>query len=417
MIFVLILCLPVLTCFHPVEAADYGANAFSGQELDDLLAPIALYPDPLLAQILPAATYPAEVSDAAAWLRSGGSIYDIDAQNWDENVRAIAHYPDILYMMSANMDWTADLGDAFLNQPDDITDAIQRLRWRAREAGNLASTNEQSVIIEDGYIQIIPAQPEYIYIPRYDPEVVYVQRPDAGPSAFIAFGLGLAIGEWLNMDFDWGGHNIIYHGWNRRGWVDRARPHVHRSNTYINKSRPFINQRWTHDASRGNPDRYRRTRTTTPNRGIFNRLPEIRGKEITPTRPARGMFGPRGDTRPLSNRGRESRTIQPARSVPEVVRGAPHPRAVREGPHQGKTPSAADINRGRPQPPVQPPAAAREPQRERTPSGGFGGYRGAGETKKESLRGQSSRQNGQGERPASAPAGRAPNIGRKGAPR
>ena len=90
------------------------------QELDNLLAPIALYPDPLLAQMLPASTYPAEIADAADWLNSGGSISGIDWQNWDESVKAIAHYPNILKMMADNMDWTADLGDAFLNQPEDV---------------------------------------------------------------------------------------------------------------------------------------------------------------------------------------------------------------------------------------------------------------------------------------------------------
>src|SRR5450756_1938764 len=113
-------CFGGLVCFQPAESADYQPNSVAPQELDNLLAPIALYPDPLLAQILPAATYPTEVSEAAAWLQSGGRPDDIDAQNWDENVKAIAHYPDVLYMMSGNIDWTADLGDAFLNKPDAV---------------------------------------------------------------------------------------------------------------------------------------------------------------------------------------------------------------------------------------------------------------------------------------------------------
>jgi hypothetical protein len=135
---------------------------FTDQELDDLLAPIALYPDPLLAQILPASTYPAEVADAEAWLTGGGYESGIDEQNWAESVRAIAHYPDILHMMAGNMDWTANLGDAFLSQPEDVTSSIQRLRRRARAVGNLVSNNEQSVIIEGDYIRIVPAQPQYI---------------------------------------------------------------------------------------------------------------------------------------------------------------------------------------------------------------------------------------------------------------
>src|ERR1039458_5123996 len=101
-LYLLGLFLSALVCFQPVEADNYQPSSGAPQELDVLLAPIALYPDPLLAQILPAATYPTEVADAAAWLQSGGSPDNIDAQNWDENVKAIAHYPDVLYMMSGN---------------------------------------------------------------------------------------------------------------------------------------------------------------------------------------------------------------------------------------------------------------------------------------------------------------------------
>lgn len=413
-------CFGGLVCFQPAEAADDQPNSPAPQELDDLLAPIALYPDPLLAQILPAATYPTEVSEAAAWLQSGGRPNDIDAQNWDENVKAIAHYPDVLYMMSGNIDWTADLGDAFLNKPGAVTDAIQRLRERASAAGNLANTAEQTIASEDGYIEILPAQPEYMYIPQYDPGAAYI-----GAAPFIGFGLGLAIGEWLNMDFDWGHHNIIYHGWNRRGWVNKSKPYIHhRSNDYINNTRPFINQKWRHDAAHGDPDRFRKTRPAGPDRSRFSRVPEIRGKEITPTRPGGVMFGPRGDTRPFSDRGRESRmptpAQQPARSVPDIRQGTPQLPAVRVNPNQGRMPAASDINRVRPQTPVhipaQIPTQVREPRQDKPSSGAFGGYRGAGETNRESMRGQSSRQSGFGDRPAAAPASRggsAPGGGRR----
>ncbi len=192
--------------FLSVQAGECGPSSlylFTDQELDDLLAPIALYPDPLLAEILPASTYPEEVADAAAWLTSGGDPSRIDEKNWDEAVKAVAHYPNILFMMSGDLDWTADLGDAFLNQPEEVTRSIQRLRWRAKAVGNLVSNNEQTVVIEGEYIQIIPAQPQYFYVPQYDPAVVYVQRPAVGITPFITFGFGLAIGGWLSMDFDW----------------------------------------------------------------------------------------------------------------------------------------------------------------------------------------------------------------------
>jgi len=106
------------------------AYAFSDQELDNLVAPIALYPDPLLAVMLPASTYPAEIADAEAWFKRGGTVSGIEGQSWDESVRAIAYYPDILRMMGGDLNWTADLGAAFFNQPEDVTRSIQRLRWR-----------------------------------------------------------------------------------------------------------------------------------------------------------------------------------------------------------------------------------------------------------------------------------------------
>src|SRR5512136_2104357 len=189
------------------------SSSFTDQELDNLLAPIALYPDPLLAQILPASTYPSEIADASAWLNSGGAISAIDRQNWDESVKAIAHYPNILKMLADNGDWTADLGDAFLNQPEDVARSIQRLRWQARDAGNLESTGQQTVAVDGDYIEIIPAQPQYIYVPLYDPSVIYFQRWYPGGAPFITFGLGFVIGGWLTMDFDWGHHHVIYHGW------------------------------------------------------------------------------------------------------------------------------------------------------------------------------------------------------------
>ena len=166
--------------------------SFTDQELDNLLAPIALYPDPLLAQMLPASTYPTEVADAEAWLNSGGDVSRaLMSRIGTSPSGQLPTIPDILQMMAGNMDWTANVGDAFLNQPEDVTNSIQRLRWRARAVGNLVSNAEQSVIIDGDYIQIVPAQPQYIYVPQYDTSVVYVQAPTMGVPPFITFGFGL----------------------------------------------------------------------------------------------------------------------------------------------------------------------------------------------------------------------------------
>jgi hypothetical protein len=430
------------------ECGPSSSSLFTDRELDDLLAPIALYPDPLLAEILPASTYPEEVAEAAAWLNSGGDLSRIDAENWDEAVKAVVRYPDILFMMSGNLDWTADVGDAFLDQPEDVTKSIQRLRWQARAVGNLVSNMEQTVVIEDDYIRIIPAQPQYIYVPRYNPAVVYVQRPAAGVAPFITFGFGLAIGAWLIMDFDWHHHHVIYHGWNRPGWVNKARPYVHVTNVYINRSRPYINQTWKHDPSRGNPDRYRASRPGGPYSGRHARPPDVRGRTTTPVRPPQGrMFDYKRDAQAFSNRGRESRAaIRPGMTPPTpAVRqtpakppsGAsqkptpPTPSSAQKQPAPtpgvskaptkpatGGSPKPAAPVAGTRQPPAKPapaggsvvrqPAPGRgTPPRAGAPSGAFGGYRGASEAKAQSLRGQASRQ-------SSAAAPRPPAPARKG---
>jgi len=430
---VFIACLSALLPIH-ARAEDSDLTypiPFTNQELDDLLAPIALYPDPLLAQILPASTYPAEVADAEAWLTGGGYESSIDEQNWAESVRAIAHYPDILQMMAGNMDWTANLGDAFLNQPEDVTSSIQRLRWQARAVGNLVSNNEQSVIIEGDYIRIVPAQPQYIYVPQYEPSVVYVESPTSSYSPFITFGLGLAIGGWLSMDFDWGHHHVIYHGWDRPGWVNHARPYVHVRNVYVDRSRPYINQTWRHDRSRGDPSRYLASRPSGPNVDRHMRTGEVRGRTATQPGPSGGIFSPRGDTRAYSDRGRKSRgivsqrptlpspgiTLRRTMPTPHIGQRptAPSPGIIEQRtmqtPHVGQRPAIqAPAGSQRPAPvtphisPPQPGPAREGRQPARTPSGTFGGYRGADEVKAQSLRGQASRQSNEGVRPSTAPA-------------
>jgi hypothetical protein len=221
-------------------AAQSGDTLFTVEELDDLLAPIALYPDPLLAQMLPAATFIDQIDEAARYVRQYGKSAQIDDQPWDVSVKSVAHYPDVLLMMDQKYDWTVSLGQAFINQQQDVMDTIQRLRAEAEAEGNLTSTPQQQVINGDGYISIVPAEPEVIYVPQYDPQVVYVE---SSPSyGFITFGIGLMIGAWLDRDCDWHRHRVFYHGWQGGGWIGRARPHIHdRRNIYINNSHSVIN--------------------------------------------------------------------------------------------------------------------------------------------------------------------------------
>ncbi len=224
----------------------------SSAELDRMLGPIALYPDPLIAQILPASTLPEQVVLADRYVRGGGDPAQIDQQPWDLSVKALARYPTVLQMMDDNLAWTTDLGQAFLNQPTDVMDAIQRLRAQARAVGNLRSTAQQTVLMDDGAIEIVPTNPEIIYVPVYQPEIVYVQPPPAPGSFRISFGIGFTIGAWLNHDCDWHDHNVIVwhhdHPRPRDWWYHPAsrgpRPAVVNQVTVVNNPRPE-NQHFT----------------------------------------------------------------------------------------------------------------------------------------------------------------------------
>src|SRR5512133_3630256 len=151
------------------SAGNSARQTFSQEELAQMLAPVALYPDALLSQMLMAATYPFDVVEADRWMTRNpymtGEALDeaLQAKDWDVSVLALCHYLKVLAMMSENLSWTAGLGDAFTNQEDDVMDTVQELRARARAEGNLSTTPEQRVVVEDRYISIEPVSPEYVY--------------------------------------------------------------------------------------------------------------------------------------------------------------------------------------------------------------------------------------------------------------
>jgi hypothetical protein len=215
-------------------AAQGPGQFFSPDQLDNLLAPVALYPDPLLAQVLTAATYVDQVEAASRMLHGRTEPRRIDSQPWDVSVKSVAHYPGVLRMMSEKPDWTAAVGQAYINQPSDVMAGIQRLRMMARNQGNLVSNRQQEVIVNGGYISIDPFQAQYLYVPVYNPGYIYYRRGN-----FLSFGAGFAIGAWLNYDFNWGNHGIFYHGWGggEGGWVGRSRGFVGvNNNVYVNNN-------------------------------------------------------------------------------------------------------------------------------------------------------------------------------------
>ncbi|GGF69820.1 hypothetical protein GCM10007301_31910 [Azorhizobium oxalatiphilum] len=195
-----------------------AASSFTAEELRKLLAPYALYPDELLAQLLPACAYPVEVVQVARWLEknrqaaSEGNFAALDAQGWDPSVKALARFPDVISKLNDNLDATSDIGDAFVHQPKDVADTIQRLRQQARGSGSLETTQQQIVTVEKqgdtDYVVIESAQPGVVYVPTYDPEVVYAPPATNWGAGALAFGTGILVGAALDNAWDWG-----------RGWV------------------------------------------------------------------------------------------------------------------------------------------------------------------------------------------------------
>ena len=170
-----------LAMFAPAPGGAQPADgrAYSQEELDQLLAPVALYPDELLMQVLIASTYPLEVIDAARFVQRnpnlrGESLDEaVAGRNWDPSVQSLAAFPQVLEMMNEKLDWMQRLGDAFLVDQQRVMDTVQALRARAQAQGNLQSTPQQSVLTQDRVIIIEPVQPEYVYVPYYNPQVVY----------------------------------------------------------------------------------------------------------------------------------------------------------------------------------------------------------------------------------------------------
>jgi hypothetical protein len=217
-----------------------NAQPLKPAELDQLVAPIALYPDPLLAEVLMASTYPLDVVEAERWLQTNKNLKGdqlktaADKQDWDQSIKALVATPDVLAMMSTKLDWTQKLGDAIVAQQADVMDAIQRLRGKAQANNKLTSTKQQTVKVQQvankQVIAIEPTDPDTMYVPYYDPSVVYGDWPysDYPPYYFpapgyigagliaggIAFGAGYALGRWTSGgnywggNFNWGNNNI-----------------------------------------------------------------------------------------------------------------------------------------------------------------------------------------------------------------
>jgi hypothetical protein len=228
-----------------------GQMIFSQEELDQMLAPIALYPDEVLVQLLMAATYPMEVVQAERWVEANPNLRGdqlaaaLEQQNWDPSVKSLVNFPSLLQMMNDRLEWMQTLGDAFLAQEDQVMDTVQQLRQRAQAQGNLSTTSEQSVIVDPQSQEVIiePAVPEVVYVPVYDPMIVYgpwwwpAHRPYyyhprgvvTRSGVIIGFSLGVAVGA--PWGYAWGGFN-----WHRHNVVIDVRRNV-QINRHIDRNR------------------------------------------------------------------------------------------------------------------------------------------------------------------------------------
>jgi uncharacterized membrane protein YgcG len=223
------------------------------EQLQQLVAPIALYPDSLVSQILAASTYPEQVADADRWMQANQNLpgdavgQAVNQQPWDPSVKALTAFPSVLGNMDENLSWTSSLGDAYYNQPGDVMDAIQVMRERAQAAGNLQSNPQENVSDQDSDIGIEPANPDEVYVPAYNPWTVYGEPIGAWPGwypypgvwfggPYISFGIPFGIGRfggygwgWNHWGCDWRGRSVLY---DHNSYRSRSATFYHRGNYY-----------------------------------------------------------------------------------------------------------------------------------------------------------------------------------------
>jgi len=240
----------------PPPAADNSPQAPQAQpltadQLDQLVAPIALYPDALVAQVLAASTYPTQVVEADRWRQSQGNAAPeqiaagADARAWDPSVKALTAFPTVLAQMDKNLQWTTDLGNAYYNQPQDVMDSVQAMRQKAQAAGQLRSTPQQTVTVDNGAIAIVPADPAVVYVPVYNPWTVWGGPIAVYPGFFwaappgivfgafgVGFGLGIGIGVFGGFGWGWGHWGM--------GWHDHAVFYNH--GAYFSHSHSVVNR-------------------------------------------------------------------------------------------------------------------------------------------------------------------------------
>ena len=229
-----------LTAQPPAGPPPGSYAPLEAQQLNQLVAPIALYPDSLVALVLTASTYPQQVTDANNWMHQNGGMPPaqlasvVNTMPWDPSVKSLTAFPAVLDNMARNYNWTGSLGNAYYNQPGDVMNAVQAMRWNAQQAGALRTTPQERVYVSDGQILIAPVNPALVYVPYYDPWRVYgvgiapwggyyVLPPPRGIVLGLGIGFAVGISVGLFAGYAWG-----WHAWSRTGgevwWRITTRP-------------------------------------------------------------------------------------------------------------------------------------------------------------------------------------------------
>jgi hypothetical protein len=337
------------------------------QQLEQLVAPIALYPDPLIAQVLTASTYPAQVANADRWRQAQGNAPaeqiagGADAQNWDPSVKALTAFPQVLAEMDRNMRWTTDLGNAYYNQPQDILQAVQGMRQRAQAAGNLENTPQETVSYDQGNIEVAPANPQVVYVPAYNPWAVYGQPISPYPgfsllgaigsflgSSAVSFGLGTLMTAFNSTPFGFIGWGL---SWLAQAVLFHQSSYFSHSTTVADWGFPHGGRRYGYGAGGYGRGGYGRSGYNSAYGQGFARSPQSYG--FAGSRPAAGGF----------NRGYQGAGVGYARSVEQPGN---HMRpAINTSQQYGRAGYGSSFYGGRPATPYggaqqayRPPAAA-----------------------------------------------------------
>ncbi len=328
----------------------------SAVELEKLVAPIALYPDPVLATLLPASVYPLEIVQAARFVADTNNLAKLDAQPWDTSVKAVARIPDVIKKLNEDLAWTMELGEAFLAQDKDLMDAIQAMRGKAKKAGTLQTTpqqivtvtnvvvektvEQQVVVVTNTIVQIQPASSSVVYVPTYNPYVVYYPPPAyvANPYPLLTFTAGVALGAAIANNCDW------FHGGCYHGDVDiDVNRNVNR-NSNINRNSNVNSARTTAGGQqKWQPDQSRLNKSGSAN--AANRSANARGWGSGAAQPSTGNVG----ARPTTGTAGARPSTGTATARPPTAGAGARPTSTWQQPSSGaRTPTAPSASPSRP---------------------------------------------------------------------